>query len=195
MNPFRFTIASLLVAVAVVALDTVWIKHLLTTHRSALGFAVEGADCGLFLMANVLPFGLCAILSGRGDRRFFLGFVVGGLAAALAFASCTWLAPDAVRTVAGAALDPVWNLLLGWVPNGTIGGLVAMMLFLAAGLGAPQLLIASACGIQARRVFRRYHPDGPRPGDEAPTGIAPGGGDRTASERSLVPSGRVVVAV
>lgn len=195
MNPFRFTIASLLVAVAVVALDTMWIKYLLTTHRSALGFAVEGADCGLFLMANVLPFGLYAMLSGSGDRRFLIGFVAGGLAAALAFACCTWLAPDAVRRVAGAALDPLWNLLFDWVPNGTIGGLVAMMLFLTAGLGAPQLLIASACGLQARRVFRRHHSNGHRPADEAPTGIAPGGGDRTTSERSLVPSGCVVVAV
>ena len=90
----RFTIASLIVAVAVVAVDIVWLKSLMTTQRSVFGFAVEGLDMGLFLMANVLPFGLYPMLSRRGEgRRYLVGFEVGGLAAALAYAGWAWLAP------------------------------------------------------------------------------------------------------
>ena len=156
MKPFRYTIASLWVAAAVVALDIVWLRYMFTAHRSVFGFFAEGADLGIFLMANVLPFGLYPMLHCGGERRRFLvGFEVGGLAATLTFASCMRLAPDAVTGLASVTLDPIWSLLFGWVPNGTIEGLVIDMTFLAAGVGAPQLLIAIACGIRARRLLRR----------------------------------------
>jgi hypothetical protein len=190
MKSFRYTIASLWVAMAVVSLDIVWINYLLTGHRSAFGFIAEGADMGIFLMANVLPFGVYPILYRRGERRWFLvGFEVGGLAAALAYACCTRLAPDAVWRVASVTLGPVWNLLFGWVNNGTIEGLVITMVFLTLGFGAPQLLIAYTCGIQARRIFRQRGDSaaaGPKPAAEAPAGIAHG--DQAACERSVVPS-------
>jgi hypothetical protein len=155
MKPFRFTIASLSVAVAVVGLDIVWFKYLLTRHRSAFGFGPEGYDLGIFLMANVLPFGLHPMLVRRGERRFLIGFEVGGLAAALTYACCTWLAPDAVSKVTSFILDPVWDLLFGRVENGTIEGFVIYVVFLTVGLGVPQLFVAIVCGIQARRIFRR----------------------------------------
>ncbi len=156
MRSFRFTIASLLVAVAVVALDIVWLKSLMTTQRSIFGFAAQGMDMGLFLMANVLPFGLYPMLSRRGEaRRFLIGFEVGGLAAALAYACCAWNAPDALDRAAHFILDPVWNLLFGWVGNKGIAALLIMMGFLITGLGAPQLLVAVVFGIRARRSYNR----------------------------------------
>ena len=63
---FRFSIATLAVVVAVVAIDIVWFRTILRTHRSALGFAAEGYDSGLFLMAHVLPFGLYPMIHRRG---------------------------------------------------------------------------------------------------------------------------------
>src|SRR5271163_2388700 len=72
MKPFRYTIASLWVAAAVVALDIVWLRYMLTAHRSVFGFFAEGADLGIFLMANVLPFGLYPMLHRGGERRRFL---------------------------------------------------------------------------------------------------------------------------
>ncbi len=190
MNSFRFTIASLAVAVAVVALDIVWVKSLLATHRSIFGFAVEGMDMGLFLMASVLPFGLYPMLSRRGERRWFLvGFEVGGLAAALGYASCAWLAPDALDRTAHFMLGPVWNLLFGWwVRNDTIEGLVMTMGFLIAGLGAPQLLVAVLFGVWVRRSYNRGDCTASadsRPADAVPTGIAPC--DQAASETAVLP--------
>jgi hypothetical protein len=156
MKPFRFTIASLSIAVAVVGLDTVWLKYMLTNHSSAFGFVAEGADLGILLMANVLPFGLHPMLVRRGERRrFLIGFEVGGLAAALTYACCTWLAPDAVLRVASFILDPVWDLLFGWVRTDTIEGFVIDVVFLTVGFGVPQLFVAIVCGIQARRIFSR----------------------------------------
>jgi hypothetical protein len=185
MKPFRYTIASLSVVVAVVGLDIVWIRYMLTAHRSVFGFFAEGADLGIFLMANVLPFGLYPMLYRRGEQRWFLvGFEGGGLAAALTLAGCMWLAPGVVMSVASVTLDPVWNLLFGWVRNGTIVGLVIYMIFVTAGFGAPQLLIAFACGLRARRIFRRRSASAAA--DRTPTGIAPD--DRAAHERSVVPS-------
>jgi len=68
MRSIRFSIASLTVAVAVVALDIVCLKYLLVTHRSIFGFAVEGMDMGLFLMASVLPFGFYLMLTRGGEE-------------------------------------------------------------------------------------------------------------------------------
>lgn len=188
MRPIRFTIASLTVAVAVVGLDIVWLKSLWTTHRSMFGFAVEGLDMGLFLMANILPFGLYPMLSRRGERRRFLaGFEVGGWAAVLASAGWAWLAPSSLERTARFILDPVWNLLFGWVRNNSIEGLVIMMSFLIIGLGIPQLLFAVLFGVRARRSFNRgviTEPDNSRPAKEIPTGTATG--TQTASERSVV---------
>jgi hypothetical protein len=159
------------------------------THRSIFGFAVEGLDKGLFLMANVLPCGLQPMLSGRGEwRRFLVGFEVGGLAAALAYAGCAWLAPDALEGTAHFFLDPVWNLLFGWVRNDTVGGMVAMMGFLITGLGVPQLLVAVLLGIRARRSCNRgvYAASADSRLDNAiPAGIA--SGDQTAPETSVLP--------
>jgi len=190
MKPFRYTIASLWVAAAVVALDIVWLRYMLTAHRSVFGFFAEGADLGIFLMANVLPFGLYPMLHRGGERRRFLvGFEVGGLAAALTFAACMRLAPDALTGLASVPLDAVWNVLFGWVRNGTIEGLVIDTIFLTAGLGAPQLLIAIACGILARHLFRRRGASAVadrRAADAATTGIAPD--DRPACAKSIVPS-------
>jgi hypothetical protein len=156
MRSIRFTIASLIVAVAVVALDIVWLKSLMTTHRSVFGFAVEGLDMGLFLMANVLPFGLYAMLSRRGEgRRYLVGFEVGGLAATLAYAGWAWLAPGALDKTAHFIFDPVWYLLFGWVGNKGILALVIMLVFLIVGLGAPQLLVAVLFGVRARRSYNR----------------------------------------
>jgi hypothetical protein len=190
MKPFRYTIASLWVAAAVVALDILWLRYMLTAHRSVFGFIAEGADLSIFLMANVLPFGLYPMLHRGGERRRFLvGFEVGGLAAALTFAACVRLAPDAVTRLASVILDPVWNLLFGWVRNGTIQGLLIYMAFLTAGFGAPQLLIAIACGIRAQRLFRRRGAAAVADRgavDAATTGIADS--DRPACAKSIVPS-------
>lgn len=155
MRPWLFSIASLSVAVAVVSLDLVWIKFLLTAHRSAFGFVVEGLDAGIFLMVNVLPFGLYPMFTRRGERRRFLvGFEAGGLAAMLAYACFTRLAPSGTEWVIHAFLDPPWDLLFGRLQHG-IGELVITMLFLATAIGAPQLLVAIVCGILARRGLGR----------------------------------------
>jgi hypothetical protein len=190
MKPFRYTIASLWVAAAVVALDVVWLRYMFTAHRSVFGFFAEGADLGLFLMVNVLPFGLYVMLHRGGERRRFLvGFEAGGLASALAFAACMRLAPDATWGLASVTLDPVWNLLFGWVRNRTIEGLVIYMIVLTAGLGAPQILIAIACGIGTRRFFRLRGASAiadRRKTDAATTAIDPD--DRPARAKSVVPS-------
>jgi hypothetical protein len=186
VQTFRFTIASLSVAVAVVALDAAWVKYVMT-GRSVFGFAAAGADCGLFLTANVLPFALRAALTRRGEQRqYYAGFVAGGFAAALAFTCCTRLAPEVVWGVAVATLGPVWDLLFEWVPNGTVFRVACMMLFLAAGLGAPQLVVALACGSRARRVFRRRHALRCKRVGGAPGGNAPGDG-RSDCEHPVTP--------
>jgi hypothetical protein len=172
MNPWRFTIASLSVAVVVVGLDLVWIKHLLTAHRSAFGFVAEGWDMGLFLMANVLPFGIYPMFTRRGERRRFLvGFEAGGLSAMLAYACCSRLAPGGVERVIHAFLDPPWDLLFGRLQHG-IGELVITLVFLAIGIGFPQLLVALACGKLAGRGLGRRSRTGaadPRLAGDAPT--------------------------
>jgi hypothetical protein len=194
MRSFRFTIASLSIAVALVALDIVWIKSLLTTHRSIFGFAVEGLDMGLFLMATVLPFGLRPMLTRRGEgRRFWVRFEVGGLAAALAYAAYARLAPDALQATAHVILEPIWNLLFGWVRNDGIVGLVITMGFLITGLGAPQLLVAVLFGIGVRRGANRgvsAASAGSEPANTVPPPIAPG--VPTASETSVFPRVRVI---
>lgn len=168
MKPFRYTIASLWVAAAVVALDIVWLRYMLTAHRSVFGFFAELADLGIFLMANVLPFGLYPMLHRGGERRRFLvGFEAGGLAAALTFAACMRLAPDAVTGLASVSLDAVWNVLFGWVRNGTIEGLVIYMIFLTAGFGTPssssQSPAASWPGTSSGGVVPPRSPTGGRP--------------------------------
>jgi hypothetical protein len=189
MRSFRFTIASLSVAVAVVALDIIWIKSLLATHHSIFGFAVEGLDMGLFLMATVLPFGVPPMLSQRGEaRRYWVGFEVGGLAAALAYVGCARLAPDALQATVHVILDPVWNLFFGWVRNNTIEGMVVMMGFLVTGLGAPQLLVAVLFGIQVRHRGNRgvsAESADSEPANLVPPHIVPR--VPTASETSVLP--------
>jgi hypothetical protein len=65
--------------------------------------------------------------------------------------------------------------------------MVMSMMLVTAGFGAPQLLIALACGTQARRIFRRRTSPAasaePRPSNGASTGIVPG--DQTACEKAL----------
>lgn len=149
---FRFSIATLAVVVALVAIDIVWIRTLFSTHRSLFGFTADGYDSGLFLMANVLPFGLYPmILRSGAEQRFLLGFEVGGLAAALGYACFAWLAPETLRVTASVLLDPIWNLCFGWLPNGTLEYLVVFDIFSTLGLGIPQLLTAVACGVLMRR--------------------------------------------
>jgi hypothetical protein len=188
MRSIRFSIASLTVAVAVVALDIVWLKSLLVTQRSIFGFAIEGMDMGLFLMASVLPFGIYPMLTRGGEeRRFLVGFEVGGLAAALAYAVCAWLAPDALDRTAHFILDPIWNLLFGWVGNKGILALLMMMGFLITGLGAPQILVAVLIGIRARRSYKRgvYAAfAGSVPDNENPSETVLGG--ETTSELSVL---------
>ena len=153
---FRFSIASLAVVVALVAIDIVWIRTIFTTHRSIFGFTAEGYDAGLFLMANVLPFGFYPMIYRRGAaQRFVVGFEVGGLAAALGYAVFAWIAPETLREATSMPLEPIWDLCSGWLSNGTLKYLIIFAIFLAVGLGIPQLLAAVACGILIRRGCER----------------------------------------
>jgi hypothetical protein len=153
---FRFSIATFAVVVALVAIDLVWMRAIFTTQRSVFGFAKEGYDVGLFLMAHVLPFGLYPMIRRRGaEQGFLIGFEAGGVMAALGYAAFAWIAPDALSAVASPPLDAIWNLCFSWLVNGTLEHIIVFVLFLALGLGGPQLLIALVCGILIRRRFER----------------------------------------
>jgi hypothetical protein len=156
---FRFSIATFAVVVALVAIDIVWIRTVFIRHRSVFGFMREGYDIGLFLMAHVLPFGLYPMIHRRGPgKRFLIGFETGGLAAALGYAGFAWFAPEKLLAAASVPMDPIWNLCFGWLSNGTLEYVITLVVFLALGLGFPQLLIALACGILVRRGFAGYYP-------------------------------------
>jgi hypothetical protein len=156
---FRFSIATLAVVVALVAIDIVWIRTVFVTHRSAFGFNKEGYDWGLYLMAHVLPFGLYPMIHRRGpEQRFLIGFEAGGLAAALGYAVFAWIAPDKLWLAFSVPMEPIWNLCFGWLSNGTLEYVIILVVFLALGLGFPQLLTAVACGILVRRGSARCDP-------------------------------------
>ena len=158
MKPLRirFSIATLAVVVALVAIDIVWMRTIFTAHRSLFGFKAEGYDTGLFLMAHVLPFGFYPMIHRRGpEQRFLVGFEVGGLAAALSYAGFAWMAPEKLWVAFSLPMEPIWNLCFGWLSNGTLEYILILVIFLALGLGIPQLLTAVACGILISRGCER----------------------------------------
>ncbi len=156
---FRFSIATLAVVVALVAIDIAWIRTVFIRHHSVFGFIREGYDLGLFLMAHILPFGLYPMIHRRGPgQRFLIGFEAGGLAAALGYAGFAWIAPEGLLAAFSVPMDPIWNLCSRWLSNGTLEYAIIMTLYLALGLGFPQLIIAVACGILVRRGTARCYP-------------------------------------
>ena len=156
---FRFSIATSAVVVALVAIDIVWIRTVFVTHRSVFGFIREGYDIGLYLIAHVLPFGLYPMIHRRGpQQRFLIGFEAGGLAAALGYAGFAWIAPETLRVAISLPFEPIWNLCFGWLSNGTLEYIIILVVFLALGLGFPQLLTAVACGFLVRRGSERCYP-------------------------------------
>jgi hypothetical protein len=153
---FRFSIATLAVVVAVVAIDIIWFRTIFGRHRSAFGFAAEGYDTGLFVMAHVLPFGLYPMIHRRGaQQRFLIGFEVGGLAAALGYAGFAWIAPETLSVATFVPFEPIWNLCFGWLSNGTLEFFITFVIVLALWSGIPQLLTAVVCGILIRRRCER----------------------------------------
>jgi hypothetical protein len=190
MNPlgFRFSIATLAVVVALVAIDIVWIRRIFSTHRSVFRFTAEGYDSGLFLMVNVLPFGIYPMIRRRGaERRFLIGFEVGGLAAVVGYAGFARIAPETLRLAASVPLEPIWKLCFGWLSNGTLQYVIIYIIFLALGLGIPQLLAAVACGILSRRGCERCSAvvkDSRRGGEAEGSPEAPS--ERSASNRLIV---------
>jgi hypothetical protein len=166
----RFSIATVAVVVALVAIDIVWIRIVFIKNRSVFGFIREGYDTGLFLMAHVLPFGLYPMIHRRGPvQRFLIGFEAGGLAAALGYAGFAWIAPEKLSLAFFLPMEPIWNLCFGWLSNGTLEFMIIFTLFLALGLGFPQLLPAVACGILVCRGCECCYPvvTNGRPGNGA----------------------------
>lgn len=156
MRAMRYTIASLTVLIFLVAVDLAWLRYVLHTRRSLLGFAYEGCDLALLPMANVLAFGIFRLGSRAGERRAFLiGFELAGLVALVGVAAAVRIAPDATNSVVSAAFDPLWSRTLGWVPRGTILQLVVGMFIISISYGLPEVLLALVGGLLARRVARQ----------------------------------------
>jgi hypothetical protein len=108
MGLFHYTIASLVLVIALIGVDFAWLSYILLTKRSLLGLAHDGCDMVVLPMTNVLTFGRFRLTCRPGKgRRFWVGFELSGLAALLAIALCLRLAPDAMSAAFGAVFDPI----------------------------------------------------------------------------------------
>jgi hypothetical protein len=102
----RYTIATLAVIVALIAVDIAWLRIMASGH-SVLGFRREGFDFGVLPMVNILAFGLYRLPARCSlKRRFLIGLECSGAAAVFAYAGCTWQYPDAVRDLAPYSSTP-----------------------------------------------------------------------------------------
>jgi len=77
----RVSIATLCVAVAVVAVDCAWLRHADRTNKSLLGFRGPALDAAVVPMATLLIVGAAHVLIDRGrPYRASAGPLIGGLA-------------------------------------------------------------------------------------------------------------------
>jgi hypothetical protein len=143
----RFRIASIMVVVAIAALNLVAIRTLLG-FRSLMG---ELLILGALPMANVLAVGLVIGQRRPGNRPFLLGFVPFG---AMALALYVAMATSFPREIVVSCLTQVSNYLEGMIGAHrpllvTAAQTFAYLLI----LGLPQVLLALIGGILSRRFM------------------------------------------
>jgi hypothetical protein len=144
VNVPRFRIASIMVVVAIVALNLVAIRVLLG-FRSLMG---ELLILGALPMANVLAVGLVIGQRRPGNRPFLLGFVPFG---AMALAVYVATATSFPREIVVSCLTPVNDYLESIIgPHRPLLFIPAQTFVYVLMLGLPQLVFGLIGGILSR---------------------------------------------
>jgi hypothetical protein len=179
MRPARFSILTLVFAVALIAIDIALVQELFIRSRLIMVSVRHG-----LLMVNVLAIAAYRIWAGRVTYRPFLsGFVAVGLATALVCqACCCILAPDAMYEYQARLAFPVALAINGFLPrfsSAQNGHLYFKIFFYAATIpaiavvvGLPQLLVALVGGLISWSLHRWISPyvakQRPRPPQRLP---------------------------
>jgi hypothetical protein len=94
----RYTVTTLIVLVATIAVDCAWVRYTILNRVSLCGLEAPAFDVGVLAMGSILLLGLHRIVTVRGRRQVFLiGFEVGGALAILGHMSLGRYYPDTVR--------------------------------------------------------------------------------------------------
>jgi hypothetical protein len=170
MKAIRISLATLVFAIALIALDLALVRYLFGFGRPLMVSVRNG-----LLMANALPIAAYQLWVRRGQTHSFLtGFVAAGLAAALLCQACCWmLAPKAMDDYQARLVAPVAFAIHGVLPQFESlgnGRFYYRILFyfatipaIAAVVGLPQLLAALSGGLYWWKVQRRIESE--RQGD------------------------------
>jgi hypothetical protein len=157
----RVSIATLCVVVGLVAVNLAWVRFILTSRESLLGFDLSQEngcclDLGVMAMLDAL------ILGPFGFKRgpFLVGFALGGVAATLAFIFMCQAWPEwfGEKVVMEWVIHPIHESYKTLVHGLNDYKLLKPVLHLpllasyAITLSAPLLLIACLCGLAARLV-------------------------------------------
>src|SRR5438128_559096 len=96
MSPLRFR-SPLMIVVIILAFDCAWVRSVLAGHFSVFGFKTWGHELGAIAMVNALAFVHYRIIAHHeGDRRFLIGFEVGGLVGVIAYIVLARVSPQAM---------------------------------------------------------------------------------------------------
>lgn len=156
VTPPRLTIANLMVAVAVVAVDFVSVRAFFASRSFVPSPAWEGLLLGVPLFGLALQIGLFRLVRSRGrGRSFWGGFVVSGLVTATIFVGTFAFFPDSADTIpfywVAYYYELAGGLLYQLLPPHVLAQFpliwwfgTSIMLFL------PQLLIALSGGLLTR---------------------------------------------
>jgi hypothetical protein len=158
MRPPRFSIAVLMGAVLIAALDALLVRALIDDQT---GEAADVAIIGLLPMVTILLVGLLLMarrgMRRAGDRPSLVGFEVSGWAVMLLFAGASLLWSESIMAYVVEVLSPlIW--LLGDTSSLERYPVLATALEVggaAMALTAPQLLLALLGGWRARRRAER----------------------------------------
>ena len=142
----RFRIASLMVAVAIAALDFGMIRALSVVQRSPYVLLV----LGVLPMANVLPVILLTGQRRRENRPFRLGFVSFGAMALALFVAVTWFFPHEMAILFSPLLGYVIKIIGSGRP---LLSDAAQALALVVTVGLPQVVFALIGGFLSRKFM------------------------------------------
>lgn len=146
MNVPRFRIASIMVVVAIVALDFGMIRALSVVQRGPYVLLVLGA----LPMANVLPVIMLIGERRRENRPFRLGFVSFGAMALAVFVAVTWFLPHEMAILFTPLLDYVVKTIGSGRP---LLSVAVQALALVVTVGLPQVVFALIGGFVSRKFM------------------------------------------